>query len=135
MPDYIGAIHKDPDSDYSVSFPDFPGCITAGSSLYEARTMAEEELAFHIEGMIKDGDAIPEASSLDAVMKDPDFHDGVPILIRVLSRTLREQPEPWPACDGRGLTETGSRSVARSIRGARIAPPMYRSRAGSAPGS
>jgi predicted RNase H-like HicB family nuclease len=24
---YIGLIHKDANSDYGVSFPDFPGCI------------------------------------------------------------------------------------------------------------
>ena len=27
---YIGLVHKEPDSDYGVSFPDLPGCITAG---------------------------------------------------------------------------------------------------------
>jgi predicted RNase H-like HicB family nuclease len=26
---YIALIHKDPDSDFGVSFPDLPGCITA----------------------------------------------------------------------------------------------------------
>ena len=30
MPSYIAIIHKEPESDYGVSFPDFPGCITAG---------------------------------------------------------------------------------------------------------
>ena len=29
MASYIGVVHKDKKSDYSVSFPDFPGC-TAG---------------------------------------------------------------------------------------------------------
>ena len=28
---YIGLLHKDAHSDYGVSFPDFPGCITAGA--------------------------------------------------------------------------------------------------------
>ena len=28
--EYIGLIHKDAGSDYGVSFPDFPGCVTAG---------------------------------------------------------------------------------------------------------
>ena len=40
--DYIAIIHKDPDSDFGVSFPDFPGCITAGRSLDEAKDMALE---------------------------------------------------------------------------------------------
>ena len=49
MPSYIGLIHKDADSDFGVSFPDFPGAITAGKTLDDARTMAEEALALHVE--------------------------------------------------------------------------------------
>ena len=36
---YIALLHKDPKSDYGVSFPDLPGCITAGRTLDEARAM------------------------------------------------------------------------------------------------
>ncbi len=81
MRNYIGLIHKDADSDYGVSFPDFPGVVTAGRDLDEARQMAEEALAFHIEGLLEDGEAIPEPSSLEAVMADPDNKDGVAILV------------------------------------------------------
>lgn len=37
MTPYIGLIRKDPASDHSVDFPDFPGCVTAGRALEEAR--------------------------------------------------------------------------------------------------
>lgn len=60
MKQYIALIHKDADSDYGVSFPDLPGVISAGSTLDEARDMATEALALHIEGLIEDGEAIPE---------------------------------------------------------------------------
>lgn len=66
---YIGVIHKDRHSDYGVSFPDFPGCITAGSTLEEAMDMAREALALHIEGMQEDGDSIPEPSALEHIKK------------------------------------------------------------------
>ena len=78
---YIALIHKEPESDYGVSFPDFPGCVTAGADLDEARGMAEEALAFHIEGMTEDGAIIPEPSSLEAIMSDPVNRDGVAILV------------------------------------------------------
>ena len=39
---YIGLVHKDAGSDYGVSFPDLPGCVTAGATLEEAREMAAE---------------------------------------------------------------------------------------------
>ncbi len=65
MASYIGIIHKDQDSDFGVSFPDFPGCISAGSSLDEAGRMAGEALDFHIRGMEEDGEAIPVPMSLE----------------------------------------------------------------------
>ncbi|ESY65407.1 MULTISPECIES: type II toxin-antitoxin system HicB family antitoxin [Mesorhizobium] len=83
MKQYIGLIHKDAGSDFGVSFPDFPGVITAGKDLDDARSMAEEALALHIEGLVEDGDAIPEPSSLEAVMADADNRDGVAILVAV----------------------------------------------------
>lgn len=70
MRNYIGLIHKDADSDYGVSFPDFPGLITAGTDLDDARAMAEEALSLHIEGLAEDGEAIPEPSTLEAVVAD-----------------------------------------------------------------
>jgi predicted RNase H-like HicB family nuclease len=81
MRNYIGLIHKDADSDFGVSFPDFPGVVTAGTDLDDARRLAEEALAFHVEGLVEDGEAVPEPSSLDAVMADPDNRNGVAILV------------------------------------------------------
>lgn len=83
MRHYIGLIRKEADSDYGVSFPDFPGVVTAGKSLDEARTMAEEALTLHVEGLIADKEAIPEPSTLDEVMADPEHRDGVAILVAV----------------------------------------------------
>lgn len=85
MPNYIGLIHKDTDSDFSVSFPDFPGVITAGTTLDDARAMAEEALALHLEGLAEDGEAVPEPSALKEVMSDPDHRSGVAILVGVKS--------------------------------------------------
>src|ERR1017187_10087958 len=81
MRQYIALIHKDADSDYGVSFPDLPGVISAGKTLDEARDMASEALAFHLEGLAEDGDAAPEPSSLEEIMKDAQNRDGVAVLI------------------------------------------------------
>lgn len=69
--EYVGYLHKDKGSDFGVSFPDFPGCITAGKTLAEARELAVEALALHMAGMIEDGETIPEASTLDELRNDP----------------------------------------------------------------
>lgn len=81
--DYIAYLHKERDSDFGVSFPDFPGCVTAGRTLEEARRMAAEALALHIEGMIEDGEVVPEPSNLDDVEKDSNMRGAVAVLVSV----------------------------------------------------
>ncbi len=128
MPHYIALIHKDPGSDYGVSFPDFPGLATAGRTLDEARAMAEEALAFHIEGMVQDEERIPDASTLDSVIDDPAMRDGVVTLISTkpaLKRAVRVNvtlPEDILAdidryAQARGLTRSGflARAAKRAI--------------------
>lgn len=83
MATYIALLRKDPDSDYGVDFPDFPGCITAGITLEEARVMAAEALAGHIEGMVEDGLSIPGPSDLQSIMADPHNGDAVGFLVDV----------------------------------------------------
>ena len=81
--DYIAYLHKDRNSDFGVSFPDFPGCVTAGKTLDEARRMAAEALALHVEGMIEDGEEIPTPSTLDALANDPAMTGAVAFLVAV----------------------------------------------------
>ena len=78
---YVALIHKDPGSDYGVSFPDLPGCVTAGVDLDDARAMAEEALSLHLDGMAEDDEPIPEPSSLESVMADRENRDAVAILV------------------------------------------------------
>ncbi|PYU65173.1 MAG: CopG family transcriptional regulator [Acidobacteria bacterium] len=83
-------LHEDRKSDFGVSFPDFPGCITAGRTLEEARRRAAEALSFHIAGMIKDGEKIPNPATVDDVAGDPAFKDAVAFLVPAHSeRTIR----------------------------------------------
>jgi len=86
MPSYIALLRKDPDSDYGVEFPDFPGCVSAGTDVDEARRMAEEALDLHIEGMIADGDRLPEPSNLEEIVADPANREAVAILVTAAVR-------------------------------------------------
>ena len=89
MPSYIALLRKDAGSDYGVDFPDFPGCVTAGATLEEARAMAQEALGFHIQGMIEDGEPVREPSSLETVMADPNNAKAVAFLVTVPVRKSR----------------------------------------------
>jgi len=81
MTNYIAIVHKDPKSDFGVSFPDFPGCITAGSNIDEAKDMAQDVLTLHIQGMLEDGENFPAPSKLEEIMADSDFADAVAFLV------------------------------------------------------
>src|SRR5579875_857521 len=85
--DYIAYLHKDRNSDHGVSFPDFPGCITAAKTLEQARQRASEALALHIRGMLEDGEPLPHPSSLDDLAGDPAMKQAVAFLVAV------EEPE------------------------------------------
>ena len=87
MANFIAVVHKDPKSDFGVSFPDFPGCVTAGSSIDEAKDMAHDALSLHIKGMLEDGESIPAPSKLEDIMADPDYSDAVAILVVTVSET------------------------------------------------
>ena len=67
---YPALVHRDPGSDYGVSFPDFPGCVSGGETLDEALNDAAEALAFHIEGMAEDGEAFPDPTPAEAALAD-----------------------------------------------------------------
>lgn len=86
MTAYVALLRKQHDSDYGVDFPDFPGCITAGKTLEDARRMAAEAVQLHIEGMVEDGEPIPAPSALDAIMADRHNRDAVAVLIDVAIR-------------------------------------------------
>lgn len=71
---YVSFIHRD-DAGYGVSFPDFPGCVSVGDDIDEAIRHGSEALAFHVEGLIDDGESIPRPRSIDAIKADPELSD------------------------------------------------------------
>ena len=85
MANYIAVVHKEPNSDFGVSFPDFPGCITAGSTIDEVKDMAHDALTLHIKGMLEDREKIPAPSNLEDIIADPEYSDAVAILVVTVS--------------------------------------------------
>ena len=73
---YPIVIHKDPDTDYCVTVPDLPGCITAGDTSDDAQNQALEAIQCHIEGMLLDGEPIPEAKDIAFHQNNPEYSDG-----------------------------------------------------------
>lgn len=74
---YVALIHKDVGTSYGVSFPDLPGCISAGDTMGEAMVNAAEALAGHLALMRADGDRIPAPRSEDAIRADPALREDL----------------------------------------------------------
>ena len=73
MAGFIALVHKDEGTSYGVSFPDVPGCISAGDTFEEAVANAAVALAGHLALMRADGDELPRPRSFDDLRRDPDF--------------------------------------------------------------
>ena len=81
MANYIAIVHKETKSDFGVSFPDFPGCITAGKNIDDAKDMAQEALTLHIQGMLEDGEQLPVPSKLEDIISDPNYANAIAYLV------------------------------------------------------
>ena len=92
MAGYIALVHKDEDTSYGVSFPDVPGCISAGDTFEDAIENATEALAGHLALMRADRDDIPVPRSFEELRRDPLFvEDAADAIVTIL------QPQRTPA--------------------------------------
>ena len=48
---------------YGAYVPDLPGCVAAGATREEVLALIREAIEFHIEGMLADGEPVPEPAS------------------------------------------------------------------------
>jgi predicted RNase H-like HicB family nuclease len=59
---YLILIEGGPPSNYSAWSPELPGCVAAGATLEEVEREMRSAIVFHLEGMARDGDPIPDPS-------------------------------------------------------------------------
>ncbi len=50
-------------NNYCAYSPDVLGCVAAGKTREETKRLMIEALEFHLEGLVEDGDPIPESES------------------------------------------------------------------------
>lgn len=81
MANYLAVVHKETHSDFGVSFPDFPGCVTAGATLEEAKDMSLDALSLHVKGLLEDGEPMPAPFQKEEVLDNRDYSDAAAILV------------------------------------------------------
>lgn len=63
MRKYAVVVERGPNN-YSAYVPDLPGCVTTGKTVEEIKTNIREAIELHLEGLMEDGAAVPEPSSV-----------------------------------------------------------------------
>jgi predicted RNase H-like HicB family nuclease len=86
---YIAILVPESSGEWTVLFPDLPGCATQGVTILEAQWMATEAAELHLETMRFDGREIPNARSLEAIRADEawarEFHiDWTKVVISMI---------------------------------------------------
>ena len=74
---YPIVIHKDKMSGYGVTVPDLPGCFSAGDTLEKAIDSVHEAIACHLEGLLMDGEPIPEQEPLETHQTSKNHQNGI----------------------------------------------------------
>ncbi len=59
------------ESGYSAYSPDLDGCVATGQTRDEVESQMQEAIAFHLEGMARNGEAIPEPRSYSSYIEVP----------------------------------------------------------------
>lgn len=78
---YVAVVEGDQNGGYSAFFPDLPGCVTAAETMLELPAAARDALSLHLQGMIEDGDTIPEPTPLEAIKADPEVKEVGRVLV------------------------------------------------------
>ncbi len=76
---FIALIRRQADCHFQVSFPDFPGCVSSGKTIAEARHNAEHALAAQCRRLHHAGRPLPLASFIHEL--GGDRTDGLVVLI------------------------------------------------------
>jgi predicted RNase H-like HicB family nuclease len=70
MKKYLIVIERT-DSGYSSYSPDLPGCVTTGQTREEAEKNMREAIEFHVDGLRKEGYAVPEPKATSSYVELP----------------------------------------------------------------
>jgi predicted RNase H-like HicB family nuclease len=76
MATVVGLIHGQ-DKTFGISFPDFPGLASGGTSISDAVERGREGLAVHVEALGEERLPLPHLRSIDEVIADPDLAEDL----------------------------------------------------------
>ena len=80
--DYIAVVLENVDREFSIHFPDVPGCTTTGATRSQVCRFAAETLTVHLERFAAaDGWPAPVTRCLEAMRAHPELRDATFLLV------------------------------------------------------
>ena len=70
IPCYTVLFEPAPEGGYTVIVPALPGCVTEGETLEEAKQMAADAIKCYCQGLLKDGESLPDDVELLEPVKE-----------------------------------------------------------------
>lgn len=65
---YAVVIEGDDATNYSAYSPELPGCVATGRTVEECEAVMREAIAFHLEGLRAEGQAVPEPTAVSVAL-------------------------------------------------------------------
>ena len=115
-------VYEQAEGNWSAYAPDLPGCIATGATFDETAATMRDAIAFHLDGLREDGDAIPEPSAQVGMVEAP----GEPPMRYLVVYERGDAgyeghaPDLLPACEGSGATLDEVRLAMREAVGRHI---------------
>jgi predicted RNase H-like HicB family nuclease len=85
---YVAVISEESRSDFSIHFPDVPGCFTRGATRDQACRFAGETLAFHLERFAANGLPVPSTRTLETLRAQPEHRDATLVLVEATALAI-----------------------------------------------
>ncbi|MBS1183565.1 MAG: HicB family protein [Proteobacteria bacterium] len=83
MAHVVALIHEEENSSFGVSFPDFPGCVSAATNLNDAIARAAVALAAHVRNMGQNNEALPVIRTIDEIRRTLQIQEAIIAAVRV----------------------------------------------------
>ncbi len=76
-------LHSDDGQRYGVTVPDLAGCFSAGDSIEDALESVKEAIELHLEGLLEEGEDMPNLAPISRHQASPDYSGGVWAVVEV----------------------------------------------------
>ncbi|WP_165790927.1 type II toxin-antitoxin system HicB family antitoxin [Pleomorphomonas carboxyditropha] len=79
----VALIHEEENSSFGVSFPDFPGCVSAASNLNDAIARAAVALAAHVKTLGENSQTLPALRTIDDIRRTLEIREAIIVAVPV----------------------------------------------------